>query len=103
MRLRVSGTRDTRRTPLAREGEFASERISDAFRVRADVLEGQPEAVASTPEDVAPFALPLAEFIAAKTETPSVLIGDEDENLLPAAGFMLSCSRRAGEARRRWS
>jgi hypothetical protein len=83
------GRGDTRRTQLAREGAFVSERMSDAFRVRADVLDGQPEAVASAPEDVAPFALPLAEFIAAKTETPSVLIGDEHENLLPAAGLLI--------------
>lgn len=36
-----------------------------------------------------PFALPLDEFIATKSEMPSVLIGDEQENLLPAGGLLI--------------
>jgi hypothetical protein len=44
-----------------------------------------------TPEGQAPvpFALSLPEFIATKTDTPPALIGDEDENLLPATGLAL--------------
>src|SRR4029077_10091880 len=38
-------------------------------------------------ENERPFALPLDEFIAAKSETPPALIGDEIENLLPAFGL----------------
>ncbi|MGH2862935.1 MAG: AAA family ATPase [Solirubrobacteraceae bacterium] len=35
------------------------------------------------------FALPLDEFLAAKSDAPSVLIGDEQETLLPAAGLLI--------------
>jgi putative DNA primase/helicase len=41
------------------------------------------------PETVTPFALPLDEFIAAKSETPIALIGDESEVLLPATGLLV--------------
>ncbi len=40
-------------------------------------------------ENNRPFALPLDEFIAAKSETPPALIGDEIENLLPAFGLLI--------------
>jgi 5S rRNA maturation endonuclease (ribonuclease M5) len=36
-----------------------------------------------------PFALPLDEFLATKSETPPALIGDNEENLLPATGLLL--------------
>jgi AAA domain len=40
-------------------------------------------------ESERPFALPLDEFIAAKSETPPALVGDETENLLPAFGLLI--------------
>jgi AAA domain len=40
-------------------------------------------------ESERPFALPLDEFITAKSETPPALVGDEEENLLPAFGLLI--------------
>jgi hypothetical protein len=37
----------------------------------------------------APFALDLDEFIAARSELPPALIGDEEDVLLPSAGFVI--------------
>ena len=36
-----------------------------------------------------PFALPLDEFIATKSEAPSVLVGEKDRNLVPRAGLLI--------------
>jgi hypothetical protein len=36
-----------------------------------------------------PFAVPLDEFIAARSELPPALIGDAEDVLLPAAGFLI--------------
>ena len=44
-------------------------------------------------EDERPFALPLAEFVAEKTDAPAALVGDEDEALLPAAGLLILFAR----------
>ena len=35
------------------------------------------------------FALPLDEFLAAKSDAPSALVGDEHEALIPAAGLLI--------------
>jgi hypothetical protein len=43
--------------------------------------------------DEQPFALPLDEFVAATTETPPALIGDEQEALLPATGLLILFAR----------
>jgi hypothetical protein len=43
--------------------------------------------------DDRPFALPLDEFIAEKTDTPPALVGDEAEILLPAAGLLILFAR----------
>jgi hypothetical protein len=40
-------------------------------------------------EDDAPFALELDDFIAARSELPPALIGDEDDVLLSVAGFLI--------------
>jgi putative DNA primase/helicase len=47
------------------------------------------EGTVLTPETVAPFALPLDEFIAERTEMPVALVGDEAEALLPFAGLAI--------------
>jgi RecA-family ATPase len=36
-----------------------------------------------------PFAVALDEFIASRSDAPSVLVGDENENVLPAAGLLI--------------
>ena len=39
--------------------------------------------------DDAPFALTLDEFVATRSELPPALIGDDEDVLLPAAGFLI--------------
>ena len=48
---------------------------------------------AARQSDDRPFAVPLEEFIAEKSETPPALIGDETETLLPAAGLLILFAR----------
>jgi len=40
-------------------------------------------------ETLAPFALPLDEFLEARAEAPAALVGDESENMLPSFGLMM--------------
>jgi putative DNA primase/helicase len=47
------------------------------------------EGTVLTSETVAPFALPLDEFIAERTEMPTALVGDDAEALLPVAGLAI--------------
>jgi AAA domain len=76
----VGGTTVRLRPPV--EGgdwcDWAGDRKAFAALIREARSEGE-----------RPFALPLDEFIAAKSETPPALVGDETENLLPAFGLMI--------------
>jgi putative DNA primase/helicase len=63
--------------------------IGVVSRVSASPCEPVVEETDSAAESVPAFALPLEEFIAAKSTTPAALIGDEGENLLPAFGLAI--------------
>ena len=66
-------------------GKDVSDHLAAGLGLEALVaVEGEP--VVSEEQ---PFALPLDEFLAAKSEAPSVLVGNKDANLLPAGGLAI--------------
>jgi putative DNA primase/helicase len=88
---------DTRRG----DSTYGAQTISRALEGRTEFYSGNDAATAlpkvardDEPEgddfpEEEPFALELGEFIAAKSETPPALVGDESENLLPTFGLLI--------------
>jgi putative DNA primase/helicase len=62
--------------------------LAQASRLLEEIVDRTPP-IAEGSEPAAPFALRLDEFVAATTDTPPTLIGDEREALLPAAGLLI--------------
>lgn len=84
------------------ESTYGRLTIEKALRTRTDFYDwtkringngpsqpSTPAAERAEPKDETPFALTLDEFIAAKSDAPAALIGDETETLLPAGGLLI--------------